>query len=97
MLTQLAVGKNGSVLQVPFLNLPQNIQNRAGRVNVRIGGSSIDTTSLVNHLGTANTSAIIVLTGTPDPVRHFLAFFSRLLTSILDPDPFYDRIPLHAR
>jgi hypothetical protein len=34
------VGKNATHIQVPFLNLMANIQQRAGSVRVRVGGNS---------------------------------------------------------
>lgn len=37
-----------SVLQVPFLNLMANIQQRAGHVKVRIGGNTQETAVLVD-------------------------------------------------
>jgi hypothetical protein len=36
-----------SVLQVPFLNLMANLQQRAGQVLVRVGGNTQDTAVLV--------------------------------------------------
>lgn len=42
------LGKNASVLQVPFLNLMANIQQRAGHVKVRIGGNTQETAVLVD-------------------------------------------------
>ncbi|RDB17658.1 Beta-glucuronidase [Hypsizygus marmoreus] len=42
------LGKNASVIQVPFLNLMANIQQRAGRVNVRVGGNTQETAVLVD-------------------------------------------------
>ncbi|KAJ6595642.1 hypothetical protein DFH09DRAFT_144191 [Mycena vulgaris] len=39
VITQL-FGKNSSYIQVPFLNLMANIQERAGAVHVRIGGNT---------------------------------------------------------
>ncbi|KAF8970658.1 glycoside hydrolase family 79 protein [Flammula alnicola] len=41
------LGKNASVLQVPFLNLMANIQQRTGRINVRVGGNTQETATLV--------------------------------------------------
>jgi len=38
-----------SVLQVPFLNLMANIQQRVGRVNVRVGGNTQETAVLVSQ------------------------------------------------
>ncbi|KAF8952441.1 hypothetical protein BDZ97DRAFT_1640845, partial [Flammula alnicola] len=42
------LGKNASFLQVPFLNLMANIQQRTGRVVVRVGGNTQDTAVLVD-------------------------------------------------
>jgi hypothetical protein len=42
-----SVGKNSSVLQVPFLNLMANIQERAGSVMVRVGGNTQEQATLV--------------------------------------------------
>jgi hypothetical protein len=68
LLFRLIVGKNESILQVPFLNLMSNIQQRAGQVNVRIGGSSVDVSSLVGNLG-SQTEAILY--GAAYPVSLF--------------------------
>jgi len=38
-----------SVLQVPFLNLMANIQQRVGKVNVRVGGNTQETAVLVSQ------------------------------------------------
>ncbi|KAH9476924.1 Beta-glucuronidase [Psilocybe cubensis] len=37
-----------SFLQVPFLNLMANLQSRTGRVNIRVGGNTQETATLVN-------------------------------------------------
>ncbi|KAF5376683.1 hypothetical protein D9615_007846 [Tricholomella constricta] len=42
------LGRNSSVIQVPFLNLMANIQQRAGRVNIRVGGNTQETAVLVD-------------------------------------------------
>ncbi|KIM41886.1 glycoside hydrolase family 79 protein [Hebeloma cylindrosporum] len=42
------LGKNASFLQVPFLNLMANIQQRTGRINIRVGGNTQETATLVN-------------------------------------------------
>ncbi|KAF8154310.1 glycoside hydrolase family 79 protein [Crassisporium funariophilum] len=42
------LGKNASVLQVPFLNLMANLQQRAGRVTIRVGGNTQETATLVD-------------------------------------------------
>ncbi|KAJ3880476.1 hypothetical protein F5051DRAFT_161099 [Lentinula edodes] len=44
------LGKNSSILQVPFLNLLATIAQRAGAVRVRVGGNSQDTASEVATL-----------------------------------------------
>jgi hypothetical protein len=44
------VGKNSSLLQVPFLNLMSNIRQRGGFVRVRVGGNSQETATLVGSL-----------------------------------------------
>ncbi|KAK7018564.1 Glyco-hydro-79C domain-containing protein [Favolaschia claudopus] len=41
------LGKNSSLIQVPFLNLMANIVNRAGSVMVRVGGNSQESAELV--------------------------------------------------
>ncbi|KAJ7884870.1 hypothetical protein B0H13DRAFT_2536207 [Mycena leptocephala] len=46
-LTKAAVGKNATHIQVPFLNLMANIQQRAGSVRVRVGGNSQESATLV--------------------------------------------------
>jgi len=46
-------------LQVPFLNLLTNIQQRAGQVNIRLGGGIVDFASLVDDLGSDQTEAVL--------------------------------------
>ncbi|KAJ7092351.1 glycoside hydrolase family 79 protein [Mycena belliarum] len=41
------LGKNATFIQVPFLNLMANIQQRAGAVRVRVGGNSQESAALV--------------------------------------------------
>lgn len=36
-----------SLLQVPFLNLMGNLQSRVGRINIRVGGNTQETATLV--------------------------------------------------
>ncbi|KAK0243051.1 glycoside hydrolase family 79 protein [Armillaria nabsnona] len=45
-----ALGKNSSYIQVPFLNLMANLQQRAGRVYVRVGGNTQETAVYVDSL-----------------------------------------------
>lgn len=44
------LGKNSSLLQVPFLNLMALLSERAGRVNIRVGGNTQETATLVQSL-----------------------------------------------
>ncbi|KAF9555149.1 hypothetical protein CPC08DRAFT_145293 [Agrocybe pediades] len=44
------LGTNSSVLQVPFLNLMANIQQRAGRIMIRVGGNTQETAVLVDSI-----------------------------------------------
>lgn len=39
-----------SFIQVPFLNLMANIKQRAGKTNIRVGGNSQETATLVDSL-----------------------------------------------
>ncbi|KAJ7897686.1 hypothetical protein B0H14DRAFT_3589721 [Mycena olivaceomarginata] len=45
--TNQVLGKNSTFLQVPFLNLMANIQQRAGSVMVRVGGNTQESAKLV--------------------------------------------------
>ncbi|KAF9457308.1 glycoside hydrolase family 79 protein [Collybia nuda] len=49
VITQV-LGKNSSHLQVPFLNLMANIQQRAGGVRIRLGGNTQDFAVLVDSI-----------------------------------------------
>ncbi len=65
-----AVGKNSTVIQVPFLNLMANIKARAGWVQVRVGGNSQESAQFVPSLpnGTIlskDVSNLFNPTGTP--------------------------------
>jgi hypothetical protein len=44
------VGKNSSLIQVPFLNLMANIKERVGWVQVRVGGNTQESAELVESL-----------------------------------------------
>ncbi|KAF5347313.1 hypothetical protein D9756_009931 [Leucocoprinus leucothites] len=44
------LGKNSSFIQVPFLNLMANLQERAGHVLIRIGGNTQEYAVMVDHL-----------------------------------------------
>ncbi|KAI0296999.1 glycoside hydrolase family 79 protein [Multifurca ochricompacta] len=73
------LGKNSSLVQVPFLNLMANIKERAGWVQVRVGGNTQESAELVQSLpnGTIlakDTSNAFNPTGTPP-----LAYTSDLL------------------
>ncbi|KAF7974612.1 hypothetical protein HWV62_11580 [Athelia sp. TMB] len=43
------LGKNSTLLQVPFLNLMANLVARGGEVHVRVGGNTQETASLVDY------------------------------------------------
>ncbi|KXN82401.1 hypothetical protein AN958_02606 [Leucoagaricus sp. SymC.cos] len=49
------LGKNSTFIQVPFLNLIANIQERAGLVLIRLGGNTQETAFLVDHLDNGKT------------------------------------------
>jgi hypothetical protein len=64
------VGKNSSLIQVPFLNLMANIKSRAASVQVRVGGNSQESARLISSLpnGTMlvkNRSNVLNPTDTP--------------------------------
>lgn len=44
------MGKNSTHLQVPFLNLMANIQQRVGSVRIRVGGNTQESAKLVDSL-----------------------------------------------
>ncbi|KAK0480722.1 hypothetical protein IW261DRAFT_1137525 [Armillaria novae-zelandiae] len=44
------LGKNSSLIQVPFLNLMANIQERSGGVRIRVGGNTQETAKMVPEL-----------------------------------------------
>ncbi|KAJ7453359.1 glycoside hydrolase family 79 protein [Mycena galericulata] len=44
------LGKNSTLIQVPFLNLMANIQQRAGSVMIRVGGNTQESATLVDTL-----------------------------------------------
>ncbi|KAF8217162.1 glycoside hydrolase family 79 protein [Mycena galopus ATCC 62051] len=48
--TNQIFGKNSTLLQVPFLNLMANLQQRAGSVRIRVGGNTQETAKLVDEL-----------------------------------------------
>ncbi|KAF7356005.1 Glyco-hydro-79C domain-containing protein [Mycena venus] len=45
--TNQVLGKNSTLIQVPFLNLMANIQQRAGSVMIRVGGNTQESAKLV--------------------------------------------------
>ena len=75
----LVVGKNANFLQVPFLNLMSNIQQRAGRVDIRLGGGIVDFASLVDDLGSDQTEAVLFgtadIVSAPAPISIFFKVF----------------------
>ncbi|KAJ7478241.1 hypothetical protein FB451DRAFT_1556993 [Mycena latifolia] len=48
--TNQVLGKNSTFIQVPFLNLMANLQQRAGSVMVRVGGNTQESATLVDAL-----------------------------------------------
>ncbi|KXN83267.1 hypothetical protein AN958_01638 [Leucoagaricus sp. SymC.cos] len=44
------LGKNSTFIQVPFLNLMANLQERAGHVLIRLGGNTQEYAVMVDHL-----------------------------------------------
>lgn len=71
------LGKNSSVIQVPFLNLMANLQQRAGAIKIRVGGNTQETATLVEStpdgrilekdiLGVSNPTQTPPLIFTPD-------------------------------
>ncbi|KAJ7292155.1 glycoside hydrolase family 79 protein [Mycena rebaudengoi] len=48
--TNQVLGKNSSLIQVPFLNLMSNIAKRAGSVMVRVGGNTQESAKIVDSL-----------------------------------------------
>ncbi|EIM80386.1 glycoside hydrolase family 79 protein [Stereum hirsutum FP-91666 SS1] len=62
------LGRNSSLLQVPFLNLMANIQERVGSVLVRVGGNTQEQAAMVSSL--PNSTSVSMSTGslqwTPD-------------------------------
>ncbi|KAJ6540793.1 hypothetical protein DFH09DRAFT_63429 [Mycena vulgaris] len=48
--TNQVLGKNSTFIQVPFLNLMANLQQRAGSVMVRVGGNTQESATLVDEL-----------------------------------------------
>ncbi|GLB44465.1 putative glycosyl hydrolase family 79 C-terminal beta domain [Lyophyllum shimeji] len=42
------LGKNSTHIQVPFLNLMANLQQRSGRINIRVGGNTQEAAVLVD-------------------------------------------------
>ncbi|KAJ6573387.1 glycoside hydrolase family 79 protein [Mycena vulgaris] len=48
--TNQVLGKNSTFIQVPFLNLMANIQQRAGSVMIRVGGNTQESATLVDEL-----------------------------------------------
>ncbi|KAJ7064676.1 hypothetical protein C8F01DRAFT_771741 [Mycena amicta] len=48
--TNQVLGKNSTLIQVPFLNLMANIQQRAGSVMIRVGGNTQESAKMVDSL-----------------------------------------------
>ena len=63
-------GLDRSFIQVPFLNLMQSLQDRAGRVDIRVGGNTQETATLVEGLsGARMVSKDVMLGEQSNPVR----------------------------
>ncbi|KAF5376627.1 hypothetical protein D9615_007857 [Tricholomella constricta] len=84
------LGKNSSHIQVPFLNLMANLQQRAGRVFIRMGGNTQETAVLVdrtpngrmlekNNTGLINPTQTPPLVFTPD-----LLYLMRNISSLVN-------------
>ncbi|KAJ7081158.1 glycoside hydrolase family 79 protein [Mycena belliarum] len=68
--TNQVLGKNSTLIQVPFLNLMANLQQRAGSVMVRVGGNTQESAVLVESLDNGrilekNLSGVTGTTQTP--------------------------------
>jgi hypothetical protein len=72
------MGKNASRVQPIFLNFIDNMQRRAGSVNMRIGGQSADFASVVPSLDSGQTEAILY--GSAIPVSPSLIINKTKLT-----------------
>jgi hypothetical protein len=59
------MGKNATRVQPIFLNLMYNIQQRAGSVNMRIGGKSADFASVVPSLDSGQVEAVLYGSAVP--------------------------------
>jgi len=70
------LGKNSSHLQVPFLNYMSNIKARAGKVSIRVGGNTQETSVLIPE--GFNTGYVIQKTRRPGstPTETPLIYFS---------------------
>jgi hypothetical protein len=86
--------RHRSVLEPTFLNLMANIQERVGGVNVRVGGTSLDSASMVSTLSSGQSEA--VLFGTAIPVSGMNAFHASVLISPGSPR-LHPRVLVHAR
>jgi hypothetical protein len=86
-----AVGKNSSLLNVPFLNLMANLVQRGGAAHLRLGGNTQETATLVGSLpdgkilekdyaGVSNPTATPPLDFTPD-VLYMMANISALVNA----------------
>lgn len=63
------LGKNSSLIQVPFLNLMGTLQERSGRVNIRVGGNSQENAVLVDLNSLPNGRVIAKGDGAQNPTH----------------------------
>jgi hypothetical protein len=88
--TNQALGKNSTLLAVPFLNLMSNLVQRAGQVNIRVGGNSQETAVLVDSIADGRIlekdhTNVFGRTGTPPLVYTAdLLYMMGNITKILD-------------
>ncbi|KJA16300.1 glycoside hydrolase family 79 protein [Hypholoma sublateritium FD-334 SS-4] len=81
------LGKNSSLLQVPFLNLMANLQQRTGRIHVRVGGNTQETATLVESTsdGKILEKDLTAVSGTTDtPPLIFTADLIQMMRNISD-------------
>ncbi|KAJ7331318.1 glycoside hydrolase family 79 protein [Mycena albidolilacea] len=90
--TNQVLGKNSTFLQVPFLNLMANIQQRAGSVMVRVGGNTQESAKLVadgvipdGRVLTKNLTGVTGTTQTP-PLEYSrdLLYMMRNISSLVN-------------
>jgi hypothetical protein len=79
----MVVDWNRSFIQVPFLNLMQSLQDRAGRVDIRVGGNTQETATMVDRLPEGRIiSKDVTLGEQSNPVR-FSFLFLRVVFELM--------------